>query len=59
MTDACGSCGSTTWVASLVDDVGNRTCAACLVGLTGLIGRVPIAATAAELAPPERKTAKR
>jgi len=32
----CAQCGSTTWIASLVDDAGTRTCAACLTGRTAL-----------------------
>lgn len=42
--EPCSECGSTTYVASTVDDRGVRTCAACLIGLTSLMVRgVPIA----------------
>ena len=51
--DACGSCGSTTWSASMVDDRGVRTCAACLIGLTSLVRTgIPIAGTPGELVKP-------
>lgn len=39
--DACNECGSTTWVASLVDSDGRRTCAACFIGWTALAQHVP------------------
>lgn len=35
-TPPCAGCGSTTWIASLVDDVGNRVCAACVTGETAM-----------------------
>lgn len=56
MTDPCADCGSTTYVVSTVDVNGVRTCSACLIGLTPLVrAGVPIAATAAELAPKVRR----
>ncbi len=35
----CSSCGSVDWIASLVDDQGGRTCAACATGRTALVAR--------------------
>lgn len=50
--DACSDCGSTTWVASVVNTDGTRTCAACMIGLTPLLrAGVPIAATPGAMAP--------
>ena len=44
-SDACHGCGSTTWIASVVDSQGKRTCAECFSGLTQLRARgVPIGA---------------
>lgn len=53
--EPCADCGSTTYVASTVDVDGVRTCAACLIGLTGLLrAGIPIAATVGEFAPRKR-----
>jgi hypothetical protein len=50
MNDPCADCGSTTYVASLVDVDGVRTCAACFIGLTPLVrAGIAIAATPGEL----------
>jgi hypothetical protein len=34
--EPCSECGSTNWTTALVDDLGERTCHACLSGLTAM-----------------------
>ena len=42
--EPCADCGSTTYVASMVDSDGVRTCAACYIGLTAMLrAGIPIA----------------